>query len=64
MLLQPFGHIEQLTTINSISTGGGNFTWSDMFNLTFISSRTNRHLVPIDHLTTAGKRSGHAAISD
>ncbi len=64
MLLQPFGHIEQLTTINSISTGGGNFTWSNMFNLTFVSSRTDRYLVTINHLTATGKRSGRAAISD
>ncbi len=64
LILQPLRHIEQLATVNGISTRSSNSTWSNMFNLALETCRTNRNLVTSTHLATTCKRAGRAAIGD
>ena len=64
LILQPLGHIEQLATVNSISTRSSNSAWSNMFNLALETCRTNRNLVTSTHLATTGKRASRATIGN
>ncbi|OAM30125.1 hypothetical protein A7P96_05710 [Eikenella sp. NML03-A-027] len=64
LVLQSLRYIKQLAAVDGIGAGSINSAWSNVFDLAFETSRTNRNLVTGSHAAAASKRISRTAISD